>query len=89
MTNAYGSQSRAFGGLLHVPFDDVRSHISRCGHDAEIDLLARAVCPVVLDLAVATTNRHTLMLERLTREDLSDMQFRDKSPQRCGFALRP
>ena len=93
MTNAYTDQKAALleAALLHVPFDGWSETTFRAAtRDVEIDpSLARAICPRgAVDLAIAYhVQGDTLMLDRLKREDLSDLRFRDKVAMAVRYRL--
>ncbi len=77
--------------LMHVPFDGWSEAALRgAAADVGADRAAvRAACPRgALDLAVAFHKRgDALMLERLEKEDLSGMRFRDKIAAAVRFRL--
>ena len=77
--------------LNHVPFDGWGDATFRAAvQDADVDLaLAKAVCPRgAIDLALAFHARgDRAMLDRLEREDLSDMRYRDKVATAVRFRL--
>ena len=77
--------------LNHVPFDGWGDATFRAAvQDADVDLaLAKAVRPRgAIDLALAFHARgDRAMLDRLEREDLSDMRYRDKVATAVRFRL--
>ncbi len=93
MTEIYDSVKEQLldAALMHVAFDGWSEVTFKAAlEDTGVDVaLARNTCPRgAVDLALAYHQRgDSIMLERLKREDLSALRFRDKIAQMVRFRL--